>query len=101
MVIHKTTIIAERRILRTPNWHDEIYPKANTGRKILEGNAFTTLITECEAVVNSRPLAYAESSIEDCSVIRFIDFLLLFANVSPPTSIDQYFYNDDDSFYAS
>ncbi|EYC38573.1 hypothetical protein Y032_0708g1708 [Ancylostoma ceylanicum] len=52
------------------------------GRKILNENDFLTLITEIEAMVNSRPLTYAGSTLEDSVVLRPIDFLTQRANVN-------------------
>lgn len=43
---------------------------------------FNTLVPECEAMINSRPLTYTGSTIEDSVVIRPIDFLIPYANVN-------------------
>ncbi|KHJ88460.1 integrase core domain protein [Oesophagostomum dentatum] len=54
------------------------------GRKIFNENNFVTLITETEAMVNSRPLTYTGSTPEDTAILRPIDFILPHANLSLP-----------------
>ncbi|KAK6028471.1 hypothetical protein OSTOST_05481 [Ostertagia ostertagi] len=44
--------------------------------KTLSCEEFYTLIIETEGMVNSRPLAYAGSSLEDSMILRPIDFLI-------------------------
>uniref|UniRef100_A0A7I4Z606 Integrase catalytic domain-containing protein n=1 Tax=Haemonchus contortus TaxID=6289 RepID=A0A7I4Z606_HAECO len=44
---------------------------------------FLTRVLECEAMVNSRPLAYPGSTLEDSLIIRPIDFLIPKANLLP------------------
>ncbi|RCN29253.1 integrase core domain protein [Ancylostoma caninum] len=46
------------------------------GRRTLSMTNFQTLMTEIEAMINSRPLAYSGSTIDDSLVIRPIDFLI-------------------------
>ena len=48
------------RILRTVGWFDEKMPQEDLGKVEL-----TTVVTEIEAVLNSRPLTYVYSDIED------------------------------------
>uniref|UniRef100_A0A0M3HVY6 Integrase catalytic domain-containing protein n=1 Tax=Ascaris lumbricoides TaxID=6252 RepID=A0A0M3HVY6_ASCLU len=43
------------------------------GRRLLNEEEFKTLIVECEAIVNSRPLIYIDSAIE--RILRPVDFL--------------------------
>uniref|UniRef100_A0A915BVD3 DUF5641 domain-containing protein n=1 Tax=Parascaris univalens TaxID=6257 RepID=A0A915BVD3_PARUN len=43
------------------------------GRRLLDGEEFKTLVVECEAIVNSRPLTYVDSASE--RILRPVDFL--------------------------
>uniref|UniRef100_A0A0M3ITC7 DUF5641 domain-containing protein n=1 Tax=Ascaris lumbricoides TaxID=6252 RepID=A0A0M3ITC7_ASCLU len=43
------------------------------GRRLLNEEEFKTLVIECEAIVNSRPLTYVDSAIE--RILRPVDFL--------------------------
>ncbi|KHN78366.1 hypothetical protein Tcan_00047, partial [Toxocara canis] len=43
------------------------------GRRLLNEEEFKTLVIECEAIVNSRPLTYVDSAIGN--ILRPIDFL--------------------------
>ncbi|KHJ86190.1 hypothetical protein OESDEN_14068 [Oesophagostomum dentatum] len=64
--------------------------RKTTGRKILRENDFQTLIIETEAMVNSRPLTYAGSTVEDSLVLRPVDLLIPQAslNVAPPKRLE-------------
>ncbi|VDK71617.1 unnamed protein product, partial [Cylicostephanus goldi] len=46
------------------------------GKTSLNPTQFQTIITEAEAIINSRPLAYCGSSLEDSLIVRPIDFLM-------------------------
>lgn len=49
--------------------------RKDIGKQTLK-TQFHTLITEIEAIINTRPLAFGESSVDDSFIIRPIDFLM-------------------------
>uniref|UniRef100_A0A0N4W7H6 Integrase catalytic domain-containing protein n=1 Tax=Haemonchus placei TaxID=6290 RepID=A0A0N4W7H6_HAEPC len=51
--------------------------------KFVSDDEFLTVKTECEAIVNSRPLTYVSSDIKDSLPIRPVDFLRPHANITP------------------
>ncbi|VDO05063.1 unnamed protein product [Haemonchus placei] len=63
--------------------------KRITRKKSIHENEFITVIPECEAMVNSRPLTYSGSTVEDSVILRPIDFIIPYANVNILPSVDQ------------
>uniref|UniRef100_A0A7I4Y6K3 Integrase catalytic domain-containing protein n=1 Tax=Haemonchus contortus TaxID=6289 RepID=A0A7I4Y6K3_HAECO len=51
-------------------------------KKFLSDEEFCTVVTECEALVNSRPLTYVSSDFQEGNPIRPIDFLHPHAKIS-------------------
>lgn len=45
------------------------------GRRLLDYNAIITLLTQTEAVLNSRPLSYSSEVLDQCQLVRPIDFI--------------------------
>ncbi|VDK33069.1 unnamed protein product, partial [Anisakis simplex] len=66
------------------------------GRKFLGEEEFKTLILECEAIVNSRPLTYVDSTIGN--FLRPVDFLRPQAIVAVPEPVSE---RDNDDAYTS
>uniref|UniRef100_A0A914CGI7 Integrase catalytic domain-containing protein n=1 Tax=Acrobeloides nanus TaxID=290746 RepID=A0A914CGI7_9BILA len=45
------------------------------GKRTLNYNTFITLLAQTKSVLNSRPLTYMSDDLDDCSIIRPIDFV--------------------------
>ncbi|CAJ0591193.1 unnamed protein product [Cylicocyclus nassatus] len=52
------------------------------GRRQLAAPSFQTFLSEAEAMINTRPLAYAGSDVDDSLIIRPIDFLIPHAQLN-------------------
>ncbi|KHJ76357.1 hypothetical protein OESDEN_24023, partial [Oesophagostomum dentatum] len=52
-------------------------------KRFVSDDEFSTVVTECEAIVNSRPLTYVSSDVTDANPLRPVDFLHPHANVVP------------------
>ncbi|KIH60745.1 integrase core domain protein [Ancylostoma duodenale] len=73
--------------------------KKTLGRRIPNKCEFETLVFECEAMVNSRPLTYVGSTVDDSAILRPIDFLMPRANINLfPLQTDE--GNNDDMEYV-
>ncbi|VDO05251.1 unnamed protein product [Haemonchus placei] len=64
--------------------------KKTSRRKAIHEYEFATVVPECEAMVNTRPLTYSGSTVDDSVVLRPIDFIIPYANVNllPSTETD-------------
>ncbi|XGW14000.1 hypothetical protein V3C99_000352 [Haemonchus contortus] len=67
--------------------------KAAIQNQILDYDEFVTLMKECEAIVNSRPITYVYSDIDSGYPLRPIDFLRPLSIVGSPRLVEE---NDDD-----
>ncbi|EPB68549.1 hypothetical protein ANCCEY_12361 [Ancylostoma ceylanicum] len=59
------------------------YLRKTIRRKFVSDDEFRTVITECEAIVNARPLTYVSSDFRDANTLRAIDFLHPHAKITP------------------
>uniref|UniRef100_A0A914EKC3 Integrase catalytic domain-containing protein n=1 Tax=Acrobeloides nanus TaxID=290746 RepID=A0A914EKC3_9BILA len=67
------------------------------GRQLMDYNSFITLIAQTESVLNSRPLTYVSDTVDDCRVIRPIDFVNYQVDVKTKMLTD--FDSTNDSAY--
>lgn len=58
-------------------------------RKIVNLDSFTTTIHESEAIINTQPLTYTAIMVKDSLILRSIDFLHTYANIT-------FFFSEND-----
>ncbi|VDN21181.1 unnamed protein product, partial [Cylicostephanus goldi] len=75
--------------------------KKTFGRRIPKTTEFETIITECEAMVNSRPMTYAGSTLDDSVILRPIDFLSPRAKIDLIPAQGEETQGTDDSYLPS